>query len=159
MCKCPGEASCPVRRGRPTVILYPSILHLPFPPSQLPQRCLSTAPSVNICPSPRTRCPTLVHRHIAAVAVTIDQWVLGPAPLIRAHATTSNHLLHPPMKPPPLLSPGPGGRPAGASAHAQPTQITPGDDHSSRDKLMTHAYKTQFSSSAHAWNVIFNTKA
>lgn len=37
---------------------------------------------------------TLMHCDIAAVPVAIDQRVLGPAPLVGAHAAAADHLLH-----------------------------------------------------------------
>lgn len=40
-------------------------------------------------------CPlTLMHCDIAAVPVAVDERVLGPAPLVGAHAAAADHLLH-----------------------------------------------------------------
>lgn len=40
---------------------------------------------------------TLVDSHAARVPITVDQRVLGPAPLVRTYAAASYHLLHTPM--------------------------------------------------------------
>lgn len=37
---------------------------------------------------------TLMHCDIAAVPVAVDKRVLGPAPLVGAHAAAADHLLH-----------------------------------------------------------------
>lgn len=47
--------------------------------------------------APRGPPRTLVDSHAARVPITVDQRVLGPAPLIRTYAAASYHLLHTPM--------------------------------------------------------------
>lgn len=37
---------------------------------------------------------TLMHCDIAAMPVAVNQRVLGPAPLVGAHAAAADHLLH-----------------------------------------------------------------
>lgn len=48
-------------------------------------------------PRKRARAPrplTLMHCDIAAVPVAVNERVLGPAPLVGAHAAAADHLLH-----------------------------------------------------------------